>query len=53
MKSIAHMVDEVCKKVGTRWFPPKSKTDEEDMDVHLHPSTVTKMIHDQTNSKFG
>ena len=27
MKRIAHMVDEVCQKVGTRWLPPGAKRD--------------------------
>ena len=30
IKRISHMVDEVCKKVGTRWFPPTAKREEEE-----------------------
>ena len=48
MKIIAHMVDEVCKKVGTRWFPPRSKRGKDDMDVHLQPSRVTERSYDPT-----
>ena len=33
-EKIAQMVNAVCKKVGTRYFPPGSKIDEEGMDVH-------------------
>ena len=29
MENISHMVDEVCKKVGTRCFPPGTKRDKE------------------------
>ena len=29
MENIAHMVDEVCKEVGTRCFPPRAKRDKE------------------------
>ena len=29
MENIAHMVDEVCKEVGTRCFPPGAKRDKE------------------------
>ena len=25
MRNISHMVDEVCKKVETRWLPPRAK----------------------------
>ena len=44
------MVDEVCKKVGTRCFPPRSKRDEQDMVAHPQLSTVTGRSHDPTNS---
>ena len=50
MERIAHMVDEVCKKVGTRWLPPGAKRDEEDTDAHPQPSTVTERSHEPTNS---
>ena len=40
MERIAHMVDEVCKKVGTRGLPPIAKIDEEDMDEHPPLSMV-------------
>ena len=50
METIAHMVDEVCKKVGTRNFPPWTKRDEEDMALHPHPSTITERSHEPTKS---
>ena len=40
----------MCKKVGTKWFPIKSKRDDEYMDVHLQPSTIIEMSHEKTNS---
>ena len=29
METIAHMVDEVCKKLGTNCLPPRAKQDKE------------------------
>ena len=29
MENISHMVDDVCKKVGTRCFPPEAKIEKE------------------------
>ena len=48
MEGIANMVDEMCKKVGTIWFPLRDKRDEEDADAHFHPSIVTERSHDPT-----
>ena len=28
IKTITHMVDEVCKEVGTRWLPPGTKRED-------------------------
>ena len=40
----------MCKKVGTIWFPPRVKIDEENLDAHPHPSTVNERGHEPTNS---
>ena len=44
------MVDEVCKKVGTRWLPPREKRDEDDIDAHPKPSIITEKNHDPNKS---
>ena len=38
---------------GIKWFPPRSKRDEEDMDAHPQPSTVIEMIHEKTKYIVG
>ena len=39
-ENISQMMNEVCKKVGTKYFIPGAKIDEEGMDVHPHHSAV-------------
>ena len=46
---IAHMVDELCKKVGTIWFPPKPKIDkgEETLKEDTNPSQEDCQIDEE------
>ena len=52
-KKIAQMVNEVCKKVGTRCLPPEAKINEEGMDAHAQPSTVRERSHEPPSSSSG
>ena len=50
MENIAHMVDEVCKKVGTRWLPIGAKIDkgEEIPKEECNPSQEDYQIYEET-----
>ena len=52
-ENISQMVNEVCKKVGTRCFPRESRIDEEGMDVHPQPSKVRERIHEPPSYSSG